>query len=63
MHTPWPDDIGNVAHQRRLDMNISQEDLAQRVGVSVEAQLVALGLARGAFISTFTRQTKREPRN
>jgi len=34
MQTPWPEDIGRVARQRRLDLNLSQEYLAHSVGVS-----------------------------
>jgi transcriptional regulator with XRE-family HTH domain len=34
MKTPWADDMGRVARQRRLDMSLSQDELAERVGVS-----------------------------
>jgi|GEM_PF-617946 len=34
VHTPWPEDIGRVARQRRIDLEISQDDLAERVGVT-----------------------------
>ena len=34
MKTPWPEDIGRVARQRRLDLNLSQDDLAERTGVT-----------------------------
>ncbi|TFD83223.1 helix-turn-helix domain-containing protein [Cryobacterium fucosi] len=34
MKTPWPEDIGRVARQRRLDLNLSQNDLADRTGVT-----------------------------
>jgi transcriptional regulator with XRE-family HTH domain len=34
MQTTWPEDIGRVARQRRVDLNISQDDLAERTGVT-----------------------------
>jgi transcriptional regulator with XRE-family HTH domain len=34
MQTPWADDIGQVARQRRLDLDLSQDDLAERAGVT-----------------------------
>jgi transcriptional regulator with XRE-family HTH domain len=34
MQTPWPEDLGRVARQRRLDLNLSQHDLAERAGVT-----------------------------
>lgn len=34
MKTPWPEDIGRVARQRRLDLNLSQDDLAEHTGVT-----------------------------
>lgn len=30
----WPEDLGNVARQRRQDLGLSQEELAQRAGVT-----------------------------
>jgi transcriptional regulator with XRE-family HTH domain len=34
LKTPWPEDFGRVARQRRLDLNLSQDDLAERAGVT-----------------------------
>lgn len=34
MLTPWPEDIGRAARQRRVDLGLSQEDLAERAGVT-----------------------------
>ncbi|GAB2447640.1 transcriptional regulator with XRE-family HTH domain [Conyzicola lurida] len=34
MKTPWPEDIGRVARQRRIDLNLSQDDLAERTSVT-----------------------------
>jgi len=34
MHTPWPEDFGLIARQRRLDMKVSQSELAEQVGVT-----------------------------
>jgi transcriptional regulator with XRE-family HTH domain len=34
MLAPWPDDIGRLARQRRIDLDMSQGDLAERAGVT-----------------------------
>jgi len=34
MKTPWPEDIGRVARQRRIDLNLSQDELAARSGIT-----------------------------
>lgn len=34
MHTPWPEDVGRIARQRRLDLGLSQDDLAERAHVT-----------------------------
>lgn len=34
MLTPWPEDIGRLARQQRVDLGLSQDKLAERAGVT-----------------------------
>lgn len=34
MHTTWPEDVGRVARQQRIDLGLSQDDLARKANVT-----------------------------